>query len=42
MPSKIPDEFAIEHDEQGQRFCARLEGYEACLMYRRHGNDLDL
>lgn len=42
MPSKIPDDFTIEHDEQGRRFCARLEGYEACLMYRRHGNILDL
>jgi predicted GNAT family acetyltransferase len=32
---------AVEHDEAHQRFCARLQGYEACLMYRRAGTDLD-
>ncbi len=32
----------VEHDVQGRRFCAMLEGYEACLMYRLQGRDLDL
>ena len=32
----------IVHDEASRRFCAGLEGYEACLMYRRAGRDLDL
>jgi predicted GNAT family acetyltransferase len=32
----------IVHDEAARRFCAALEGYEACLMYRRAGNTLDL
>ena len=32
----------IQHDEAGKRFCVQLEGYEACLMYRRQGRELDL
>ena len=32
----------VEHDQAGQRFCARLEGYEACLMYRLTGKEMDL
>ena len=32
----------VEHDVQGRRFCATLEGYEACLMYRLQGRELDL
>ena len=40
MPPKQPVE--IQHEEAGQRFCAKLKGYEACLMYRRSGRDLDL
>ena len=42
MASKIPDDFTIQHDQQAQRFCAKLEGYEACLMYRLQGGVLDL
>lgn len=32
----------VEHDTASQRFCVRLEGYEACLMYRLIGKGLDL
>ncbi len=32
----------VEHDPQGHRFCVKLEGYEACLMYRLSGTELDL
>lgn len=32
----------IIHDEAARRFCAELEGYEACVMYRRAGHRLDL
>lgn len=32
----------VVHDEAQHRFCARLEGYEACLMYRRAGAKVDL
>ena len=38
----MAEEIAIEHDPQGHRFCAKLEGYEACLMYRRQDKDIDL
>ena len=31
----------VTHDRSGSRFCVRLEGYEACLMYRLHGQELD-
>lgn len=32
----------IEHEEAARRFCVKLSGYEACLMYRRTGNEMDL
>jgi len=32
----------ITHDQAGSRFVVALEGYEACLMYRRKGAELDL
>ena len=32
----------VQHDQAGHRFCVALEGYEACLMYRRSGNTLNL
>ena len=32
----------IRHDETGSRFCVTLQGYEACLMYRREGRQIDL
>ena len=32
----------VQHDPAGNRFFVKLEGYEACLMYRRSGNELDL
>ena len=32
----------VEHDAARSRFVVRLEGYEATLMYRRSGDDLDL
>jgi len=32
----------VLHDPAGSRFFIRLEGYEACLMYRLSGKELDL
>lgn len=32
----------VIHDQPGSRFCVKLSGYEACLMYNRQGNQLDL
>ncbi len=33
---------AVQHDHAASRFCVKLEGYEACLMYRLAGKELDL
>ena len=32
----------VEHDEARSRFVVTLQGYEALLMYRRDGGQLDL
>ncbi|MBI4341130.1 MAG: N-acetyltransferase [Candidatus Omnitrophica bacterium] len=32
----------VLHDKAGSRFCVTLEGYEACLMYRLTGKEIDL
>lgn len=32
----------VQHDATHHRFLAKLSGYEATLMYRRSGNELDL
>ena len=37
--AETPD---VVHDEVTQRFVVRLEGYEACLMYRRADTMMDL
>ena len=31
----------VVHESAGHRFCVRLDEYEACLMYRRAGQDID-
>ena len=31
----------VEHDSAGRRFCVKLQGYEACLMYRLIGTEVD-
>ena len=38
----MADQLTVQHDEAGSRFCVKLQGYEACLMYRRAGKELDL
>ena len=38
----MTDQLDVEHDQAGSRFCVKLQGYEACLMYRLTGNELDL
>ncbi len=38
--STLPIE--VEHDAANHRFVVKHEGYEACLMYRLNGNQLDL
>ena len=35
-------DLAVEHDHASHRFRVRLEGFEACLMYRLHDKELDL
>ena len=32
----------VRHDAASRRFCVALEGYEACLMYRQSGKEIDL
>jgi len=32
----------VRHEEAANRFCVRLQGYEACLLYRRQGQEIDL
>ena len=32
----------VRHDPASRRFCVALEGYEACLMYRLLGKEIDL
>ncbi len=39
MPHESID---VRHDQANQRFVASLSGYEACLMYRLTGIELDL
>ena len=36
------DDVIVQHDPDARRFCAKLEGYEACLMYRLTGSEIDL
>jgi len=38
----MAEELAVRHDDGGSRFCVTLQGYEACLMYRRSGKELEL
>ena len=38
----MPEETVVEHDHAAHRFCVKLQGYEACLMYRQSGRELDL
>jgi len=32
----------VAHHKTGSRFCVKLQGYEACLMYREAGGELEL
>ena len=38
----MANEVVVQHDQEDRRFCVKLEGYEACLMYRLAGTELDL
>ena len=38
----MADALVVEHDAARSRFCVKLQGYEACLMYRLTGTELDL
>ena len=38
----MADELHVVHDAPGHRFCVALQGYEACLMYRGSGQEMDL
>ena len=32
----------VVHDQASSRFCVKLDGFEACLMYRLSGREVDL
>lgn len=32
----------VHHNPASRRFCIEMEGYEACLMYRLSGKEIDL
>jgi len=36
------DDVTVVHDQEGSRFCVKLKGYEACLMYNQKGREIDL
>ena len=38
----MADEMVVEHDRAGSRFLVKLQGYEACVMYRLLGKEIDL
>ena len=38
----MAEQLEVIHDKAGSRFCVKLQGYEACLMYRLNGKELDL
>lgn len=38
----MPQDVEVIHDRAGSRFCVRLQGYEACVMYRHIGQEIDL
>ena len=38
----MADDVVVEHDQAARRFCVKLEGYEACLMYRLADREIDL
>ncbi|MBI4342135.1 MAG: N-acetyltransferase [Candidatus Omnitrophica bacterium] len=38
----MADDVVVQHDEAAGRFAIRLEGAEAFLSYRRHGQEIDL
>ncbi len=38
----MADELAVAHDTQSRRFRVEMEGYEAVLMYRQQGAEIDL
>lgn len=38
----MPEDVRVLHDREGQRFCVKLYGYEACLMYSQQGKEVDL
>jgi predicted GNAT family acetyltransferase len=38
----MAEEVDVVQDKPGNRFCVKRQGYEACLMYRLTGKELDL
>ncbi len=42
MSNPLPESLTISHDAAAQRFSVRLQGFEACLMYRLQGKEMDL
>ncbi len=38
----MSEELTVLHDQASRRFCVKLQGYEACLMYSLKGRELDL
>ena len=42
MEPAMAELLPVDHDPSAHRFCIKLEGYEACLMYRLSGDEIDL
>ncbi len=38
----MSDALTVTQDQASQRFLVKLQGYEACLMYRLSGQEVDL
>ena len=38
----MAEQLEVLHDKPSSRFYVKLQGYEACLMYRQQGAELDL
>lgn len=38
----MPEAVEVQHDKPASRFCVKLQGFEACLMYRQQAREIDL
>ncbi|MBI3996355.1 MAG: N-acetyltransferase [Candidatus Omnitrophica bacterium] len=38
----MTEDVTVQHDQAGSKFFVKLQGYEACVMYRLNGKSIDL